>query len=52
MNRTRAVFSIIILASLLIVAAGLIYQLINEKDADDNSSLAVSTPLPATGSKR
>jgi Ca-activated chloride channel family protein len=45
MNRTRVVFTLIILGALLIVAAGLFLQRVNQSETDQSSAVA-GTPLP------
>jgi hypothetical protein len=47
MNRTRAVFALIILGALLVVLAGVFLQALNQETQKDDSSPAVGTPLPA-----
>ena len=47
MNRTRAVFALIVLGALLIVGAGLLLQVVNQKSTEDDDSANAGTPLPA-----
>ena len=47
MNRTRAVFALIVLGALLIVGAGLLLQVVNQESAEDDDSANAGTPLPA-----
>jgi len=47
MNRTRAVFALIILGALLVVLAGLFFQALNRDRKKDDTALSGGTPLPA-----
>jgi Ca-activated chloride channel family protein len=47
MDRTRAVFALIILGALLIVGAAILVQVLNQENKDDGSPTSVGTPLPA-----
>jgi Ca-activated chloride channel family protein len=47
MNRTRAVFALIILGALLVVFAGVFFQAVDQESQKDDSDSSVGTPLPA-----